>query len=84
MQLINAMIMAELSIQMIQHDQRLECWRQLHDQSRGIWSRANSKIKVVVKTGSPALEIKQFFQRLSVSLLRGNATLLLCRDHNSI
>ena len=33
---------------------------------------------------SPALEIKQFFQRLSMSLQRGNATLLLCRDHNSI
>ena len=33
---------------------------------------------------SPALEIKQFFQRLSKSLQRGNATLLLCRDHNSI
>ena len=33
---------------------------------------------------APAIEIKQFFQRLSVSLQRGNATLLLCRDTNSV
>ena len=33
---------------------------------------------------SPALEIKQFFQRLSIALQRGNSSLLLCRDVNSI
>ena len=33
---------------------------------------------------APALEIKQFFQRLSIALQRGNATLLLCRDDSSI
>ena len=32
----------------------------------------------------PSLEIKQFFQRLSVTLQRGNATLLLCRDPDFI
>ena len=32
---------------------------------------------------SPAMEIKYFFQRLSIALQRGNATLLLCRDRNS-
>ena len=36
------------------------------------------------KNISPALEIKQFFQRLSVTLQRGNATLLLCRDSNYV
>ena len=33
---------------------------------------------------APALEIKRFFQRLSIALQRGNATLLLCRDIDSI
>ena len=33
---------------------------------------------------APDLEIKQFFQRLSISLQRGNSTLLLCRDANSL
>ena len=36
------------------------------------------------KSIAPALEIKQFFQRLSVALQRGNASLLLCRDSDSI
>ena len=36
------------------------------------------------KSLPPALEIKQFFQRLSIALQRGNATLLLCRDMDSI
>jgi len=30
------------------------------------------------KSLAPAIEIKQFFQRLSIALQRGNATLLLC------
>ena len=36
------------------------------------------------KSLPPALEIRQFFQRLSVTLQRGNATLLLCRDNDSV
>lgn len=32
---------------------------------------------------SNSIEIKQFFQRLSVALQRGNSTLLLCRDTDS-
>ena len=36
------------------------------------------------KSLPPALEIKQFFQRLSIVLQRGNATLLLCRDNDSV
>ena len=36
------------------------------------------------KNIAPDLEIKQFFQRLSIALQRGNATLLLCRDKDSV
>ena len=51
---------------------------------------AVKKLKVIAtqcaprKGISPALEIKQFFQRLSIALQRGNSTLLLCRDIDSI
>ena len=33
---------------------------------------------------APAVEIQRFFQRLSIALQRGNSTLLLCRDTDSI
>lgn len=33
---------------------------------------------------APSLEFKRFFQRLSIALQRGNSTLLLCRDTDSI
>ena len=33
---------------------------------------------------TPAVEIKHFFQRLSIALLRGNATLLIARDFEPV
>ena len=36
------------------------------------------------KSIAPDLETKQFFQRLSIALQRGNASLLLCRDRDLV
>ena len=47
--------------------------------SRGSQTFEGHGLKLcTAEISSPALEIKQFFQRLSISLQRENATLLLC------